>query len=376
MSRRGMPKKGKQVPMPAHEKGSNTGVVPGGEQESTIGDNDVPIVLTRTDPNFDERERLAEELWNKEKGELEGTGEEEEHTEPEVKTDDTDKSDDTDADTEAKEEAEEVEEEDKTVEGDGKKEEDRAEEIEEEYETLTIDGQKVQKPKNEIYEAGKRALQKDLSADKRLEDATRLLRETQATISARLPDGVAHQRPLQPVPDKEQQAKIKQLYEKLRYGDDDEGEAAMTELLQGRTATPQIEEILYGVSRYIERERIRSVFTTPQDKGGYADIYPEEGGGKCTDPEIWEFFDYKVNQMINRGEPNELPTYQKAADEVRKRFSAFSSKPSLSDKRDKKRDIDVVKGVKAKSHASEKPREETHKDIINEHLKFRGLMSR
>jgi len=374
MSRRGMPKKGKNVPMPAHEQGEID--ISGGEKEYTLGKDDVPIVLTRTDPNFDERERLAEELWNREKGEMEGLEpEEEEPKEPEVKTDDTDKSDDTDADTEAEEEAEEVEEEDKTVEGDGEKEEDRAEAIEEEYETLTIDGQKVQKPKNEIYEAGKRALQKDLSADKRLEEATRLLKETQATISARLPqDGVAHQRPLQPVPDKEQQAKIKQLYEKLRYGDDDEGEAAMTELLQGRTATPQIEEILFGVSRYIERERIRTVFTTPPDKGGYADIYPEEGGGKCTDPEIWEFFDYKVNQMINRGEPNELPTYQKAAEEVRKRFSASSSKPSLSDKKEKKRGIDVVKGVKTRSPVPETPKEETHEDILNEHRKARGLL--
>jgi hypothetical protein len=44
---------------------------------------------------------------------------------------------------------------------------------------LKVDGQEVDFTEDKILEAGKRALQKDMAADRRLEEATRLLREAQ-----------------------------------------------------------------------------------------------------------------------------------------------------------------------------------------------------
>ena len=57
MSRKGMPKKGKGTPSETADTSTvdDTGTpeIFGGVEEHTIGKDEVPIVLTRTDPNFE-----------------------------------------------------------------------------------------------------------------------------------------------------------------------------------------------------------------------------------------------------------------------------------------------------------------------------------
>lgn len=373
MSRKGMPKKGKGTPSETADTSTvdDTGTpeIFGGVEEHTIGKDEVPIFLTRTDPNFEDREKLAEKLWEQEKDNFVPVtgGDAEEGADREEKS------------AEAEEAVEAKPEEGKEDEGDAEEDEEAAE-----SEELIVDGEKIVKTKAEIEEAGgKRNLQKILAADKRLEEATLLLRQAQATVQAQLPgQGAASQREPQPV-SQEQGQKIKALYEKLRYGDDDEGQEAMQELLQGRTATPvdkqeilqAVEQMFYGYNLAGEKKRIQAVFTTAPDQGGYADIYPEEMGGKSKDPEMWEFFDYKINQLVNAGEPQELATYQKAADAVRKRFGAGTTQQdSLADKRERKRGIDVVQGVKTKTPGTPQVKADTHDDIIKWHQKERGQL--
>lgn len=365
-----MPKKSKSADASTVE----TPEVFGGIQETTPGkrEEDPPIVLTRSDPSFEAREKLAEKLWEEEKENFHvACGPDEGKPAEEVLGDTEDA--ETPADSETEEEVEAKPAEDQGIEGDGA-EADEGTEDEEEYETLVVDGVETKKTAKEVYEAGKRALQKDMSADKRLEEATALLNEVKAGVMPQLSDqDVAARRQLQPVPNQEQQARIKALYEQLRYGDDEEGEQALREVLGGReSATPQMEQIFYGVGLMLEQEKIRTAFVSDPGAGGYSDILPKENGGKCEDPEVWGFFDYKVNQLIQQGEPNALPTYQKAAETVRSRFSTQGRQAGLSEKRDKKRGIDVVKGVKAKTPATPEEKEETHEDILNWHRRNRA----
>ena len=376
MTRRGMPNKSKQTP-PASEPSTT---IPGGVVEHTLGKDDVQISITRSDPGFEDREALAEKLWESEKdrhvpitgGDTEG----EEGATSEEK------------DPETEEEVGTKPAEDQEIEGDEEEGTETAEEPDSETQELLVDGEKVIKSKAEIAEVGGvRNMQKILAADRRLEqatrerqEATRLLKEIQEAAKAGLPSkGGATQE--ESALSTEQQERIKALSEKWKYGDEEESQEALQQLLaEGRnTATPQLkQEVMQDVVRLLyqqkiaqEARRVHSVFTAAPEDDGYADIYPKEKGGKCEDPEVWEFFDYKINSLVNAGEPQELATYRKAADVVRKRFATIPP-DALAEKRERKRGIDVVQGVKAKSPAIPKDKTETHDDIINWHRKDRG----
>ena len=376
MSRRGMPNKSKQTP-PASEPSTT---IPGGVVEHTLGKDDVQISITRSDPGFEDREALAEKLWESEKdrhvpitgGDTEG----EEGATSEEK------------DPETEEEVGTKPAEDQEIEGDEEEGTETAEEPDSETQELLVDGEKVIKSKAEIAEVGGvRNMQKILAADRRLEqatrerqEATRLLKEIQEAAKAGLPPkGGATQE--ESALSTEQQERIKALGEKWKYGDEEESQEALQQLLaEGRnTATPQLkQEVMQDVVRLLyqqkiaqEARRVHSVFTAAPEDDGYADIYPKEKGGKCEDPEVWEFFDYKINSLVNAGEPQELATYRKAADAVRKRFATIPP-DALAEKRERKRGIDVVQGVKAKSPAIPKDKTEIHDDIINWHRKDRG----
>jgi len=51
-----------------------------------------------------------------------------------------------------------------------------------EYETLIVHGQEIKVEKSKIFEAGKRTLQKETAADRRLEEATRMRREAETLL--------------------------------------------------------------------------------------------------------------------------------------------------------------------------------------------------
>jgi hypothetical protein len=201
-------------------------------------------------------------------------------------------------------------------------------------------------------------------------------------MAARLPqEGAAQGKQSEPVYTQEQKERVKELFEKWKYGDDDEGQEALRVMLEGRKATPEDkQETLRAVARMLqaermktEAERIHAVFLAPPEQDGYADIYPVEKGGKCENPKVWRYFDYAINQAINSGEPQALATYRKAAAEAREMF-ATTSQDALAEKRERKRGIDVVQGVKVKTPGAPVEKEESHADIIKWHQKTRGQL--
>jgi len=367
----------------------------GGEQEHTVGKDDAPIIITRSDPNFEAREKLNEALWQREKSEFHVAFEppkaegEEEKPEPE-------EAQEPEQAAEEAEPEEPQEEEEKTEEA-----EEEAPEEEEEYETLKVYGETIRRPKKEVEENGGVAqYQKKLAAEKQLEEASkerkeiyRMLEEFKTVMAgAQLPKGAVEVTKPQRVPTESEKQHINNVIEKLQYGDENERVEAYYELSQGRkNATPeQTEEIANGVLRVLQerqqkaeqewierkREEIYNSIAKPKEEGGCLDILPPEMGGTCEDPGIYAYFSAKVWELTGAGKPQEPATYIEAAELARKTFglSPKDSQRSLSEKRQQKREIDVVKGVKAKTPATPKDQEDTHESILNEHRKFRGLI--
>jgi len=98
----------------------------------------------------------------------------------------------------------------------------KAQEPEEEFETLKVEGQDVKYAKSKIYDAGKRALQKELAADKNLEESKRLRREAEELLeNARLGKEQSN--------DADRNARLSEIAQRLQFGDQEEGQAALAE---------------------------------------------------------------------------------------------------------------------------------------------------
>ena len=352
-------------------------------EERTIGNDDAPIVLTRSDPNFEAREKLAEKLWERERQDWAGEEEDQQTDKPEEGIPDDDQKQQDEKEVEADQEEVEAGSGD-TAEADSEdageaEEAAQADTGDDDLDTLIVDGQTIHKPRKEVYETGRRALQKELAADRRLEEAQRLYNDALQAYQTGLPRaGVSSQKA---VSSEEKAKRIEEITSKLIDGDYDQVQTAVTELVEGRdnaTPAPDMDQIMHGVGQYLEYEMERrsvvSAFRTPPEQGGYADVVPTELGGQSDSPEVYDFLNWKIAQITQAGAPHSLSTYRKAAEITRKQFGLRDpGRPTLSDKRDKKREIDVVKGVRAKTPVAPKQKEETHEDIIAWHRKQRGL---
>lgn len=105
---------------------------------------------------------------------------------------------------------------------------------EDEEDELKVDGQSVKRRRAEIYEAGKKALQKESAADKRLEEASRLLREAQirAQASGQQADAQPQNQAVQQkaVDDAERAKRYSEIVNKIRYASDEDAVSATREL--------------------------------------------------------------------------------------------------------------------------------------------------
>lgn len=232
------------------------------------------------------------------------------------------------------------------------KQDDDVEEVE-----ITVDGEKQTVPLSKIMDAGKRALQKESAADKRLEEATRLLKEAKETKP-----------PPEEPGDAEAPMTAQEIAEALQYGTAEDAAKAIEQLNnQGRSnndaATPdKIKELVtQTVTETTNTKEIVSRFELPEDQGGYQDV--------IKDPYLREKAISIVNEKLASGEPNTWDTYAKAGDEVREWMVKIGArKPStIEDKKNKKRSTDTVRAAtatKGSTDPGEKPK--TASDVIRE----------
>ena len=161
---------------------------------------------------------------------------------------------------------------------------------------LVVDGEKVKKTRAELLEIGRRAAQKELASDKRLEEATRIKREAEElrlqaqAVAPRTPVAEPVVPPVAPPAmddlDKNLAEKRKAMIQANAYGDTEEQEAAHLEYEQAvfakanagrQTATPTLNTraITDQVKIDLATEKIVERFTAPVEKEGFKDVWDD-----------------------------------------------------------------------------------------------------
>lgn len=147
---------------------------------------------------------------------------------------------------------------------------------------LKVDGQELDVELDKVIEAGKRTLQKETAADKRLEEATRILNEAKAQA-----ENLSKYRPSSPDVDETSQPSLETdaatLADTIVNGDKDEVAKALQKVL-GATAgrrmaedTPKMSqaEVYNMVRGALEVQNAMELFKAEPEKGGYGDLYAD-----------------------------------------------------------------------------------------------------
>lgn len=224
--------------------------------------------------------------------------------------------------------------------------------------TIKVDGREMQVPESQIIEAGRRTLQKEVAADKRLEEATRLLREAEAR---------AKQPPKQDVAQAPQQYDAATLAQALTSGDPQLAALAVEEIQKaGRQPQQAIPpEAIFG----FVRQEIEATTAQEQFKSEYADI--------VKDPFLLQLAvnleDQRLAKVAAGLEPV-IPLYEafkQHGEAIRKWRGTQAQGETLSEKRERKSTVQTLPSAKAKAPAPEQDKPETTEDIIQQMRKSR-----
>lgn len=222
----------------------------------------------------------------------------------------------------------------------------------EELVTLRVDGKEVQVPKSKIVDAGVRTLQKEAAADKRLEEATRLLKAAQEFSQKQQPQQ-------QPLSDQDVAHVIAQA---LRTGDDAQASAAIQALMQSGRSQP-IPDVRQVVAQEFEATAALDMF-----KRDFADI--------VSDPTAMLLASSLEDQRIARvqagAEPNRplSEVYKEHGESIRK-WRGIGQK-SMQEKAELKKALQpapVAASVRAPAPKPDKPK--TTEQIIEDMRKSR-----
>lgn len=301
--------------------------------------------------------------------------EEEETEEKEVKKEEVD--DETDEDAEDKEKETEQEE---------------KEDTEQKKIKVKIDGVEQEVTMDEMI----RGYQKNAAADKRLEEATRLLQEAKNVKEQKQPsdDTDANDDTKDAGPDIDEifediDAKLVQA---IQYGEDADVAEALKEhrtalrkhLGAAKAATINEDEIIEKAVQRIEGKSIWERFRKPVKEGGFEDL--------TKDPMILKIAEEEVDKLFQGNAPNTWETYVEAGNNARKRLgwklptqenetegknvikdkADKADKEAMDKKRDKKRKIDSIDTASASTESTvqeEKP--ESPSEVIKKMAKSR-----
>jgi hypothetical protein len=243
---------------------------------------------------------------------------------------------------------------------------------------IVVDGEKKVVPLSEVLDAGKRTYQKEQAADLRLEEATKLLKQAKET--KQLPEKDADKIEETDAKPKEFSDVRKELVDAIQYGEDEDVDnafAKMFDLIGGdEKSTTGKEDLKKEIRAEIKAESINDLFSRSPENGGYKDL--------VDNPKSFMLVYSEINQKLEDGEPNNWETYQKAGDEIRKFLgwdkdstpennkNKLSIEDGMEAKREKKRKIDPIDSVSAKTKSSVKEEKEpTPAEVIAEMAKAR-----
>ncbi len=219
-------------------------------------------------------------------------------------------------------------------------------------------------------------VQKHGTADARLEEATNLLKDAQATQTVTPPTPEPPVSTSSEADVKESDTLAKDLTNAIVYGDEEQVAKAVEELLgKGRedTATQtqgmSPEQVQGYVDETIAFNEGKRLLDTPPDKGGYSDLW--------SDPVLKGEFQRRENVLRDANDPRSyVELYSHIGDEVRawrdNLIKEHTPKTGLEDRDTAKRETGVVRGAGAKPTAPMESKPETHEEKLAKMQAARG----
>lgn len=208
---------------------------------------------------------------------------------------------------------------------------------------LKVDGEELEVEEDKIIEAGVRALQKESAADKRLEEATRLLREAQARAAQSQAPAAAQQQQPSEDPDVV-------LAEALQYGDREKAAWAVKQLREGGKIQPdQQQAVIQNVLQMLDYRDAVS---------WYQQEYPEIS----KDPMCNVLMREGIVRARAAGDQRPLKEMMKGfADELRQWRGV-----SMDDRKERKSTISEVQSAGGKKPAPQPEKPKSREELIAE----------
>ena len=216
---------------------------------------------------------------------------------------------------------------------------------------IKVDGEEREVPKDKILDAGIRALQKESTADKRLEEATRLLREVQTKYAA----------PQEEHPSQKQEPwDDATIAYALEHGDEAQKAYAVRQLRGRDDATP-IEAVEKRILDTIDFREASSWF-----QNEYSDI--------VKDPYLLQLAASTEDRLRADGDNRpRKELYKEIGDNLRKWRGGAAQTQTMEQKQEQKSaKVVSLPSASMKKSAPQEPKPKTTADVIEEMRKARG----
>lgn len=217
---------------------------------------------------------------------------------------------------------------------------------------IKVDGEEREVPRDKIYDAGIRALQKESSADKRLEEATRLLREIEQKY-------VKTDKQEESPPQEWDDATIAYA---LEHGNEEQKAYAVGQLRKRDTTTPD-DMIATATQRVLDTVDFR------ESSQWFMTEYKDVAG----DPYLLQLAAMAENKAREQGDKRpRKELYKHIGDELRKWKGGISAPESMEKKKEQKSKIVNLPSASVKKKAPEEKKPPSTADIIENMRKARG----
>ena len=228
--------------------------------------------------------------------------------------------------------------------------------------TLKVEGQEVEKSEEEIIEAGIRALQKESSADKRLEEATQLLKEAKEQQNLQPPsvEAVVTQEDQPPLVDAE-------TMQKIQYGNEEESRQALESVIRAAQVQPT-QQPQPNVAAIVQAE-LDGRDQVTRLKAEFPDIF--------SDPRLFNIASAEIDTKINAGITVTDEVYNEVLTGVMEWRGTKEVSDGMAERQEKKSSAAVTNLKTASATKSVEPEEKpmTTQDVINEMARSRGQMT-
>ena len=224
----------------------------------------------------------------------------------------------------------------------------------EELITIKVDGETRQVPKDKIYEAGLRAVQKESSADKRLEEATRLLKEVEQRLA--------------PPPKQDSTPSPEWDDSIIAYALEHGTEEQKTEAVRQLRGRPQQQATPEQIAAFAEARVLDRV-----DLQNSAQWFAENYKEVVSDPYLLQLAAIKEDQLRKSGDTrSRRELYKEIGDDLMKWKGGAVAAPTLADKREQKATITNLPSASVRKAAPDAQKPKTPSDVIEEMRQKRG----